>query len=732
MKRIIFLLFCGVSLISTAQSITGFVNPAKQKEDEKQFLQAIQPASIGSMIKTLSEKQHHLGSPGSKAVAEKVLGWMKSWGLDANIETYQVLFPTPKTRLLEMGNYKAILKEASFKEDPSTGQANELPTYNAFSADGDVTAQLVFVNYGIPDDYEMLERMGISVKGKIVIAKYGRSWRGIKPKVAQEHGAIGCLIYSDPEEDGYRKGDVYPKGAFKHESGVQRGSVMDMPVYPGDPLTPNVGATKDAKRLDRMEATNLLKIPVLPISYQDAQPLLAALGGPVAPPDWQGALPITYHVGPGTQAVHLKMVFNWDMVNCYNVIGTIKGSQYPDEWVIRGNHHDAWTYGANDPLSGLAALLEEARVLGEMSKKGWKPKRTMMFCAWDGEEPGLLGSTEWVEDHDAELQQKCVAYINSDGNGRGYLGAGGSHALEVLVEEVSKSVTDPQTMVSVFERKKAAEFVNASSFSAKKTAMASKTATLSALGSGSDYSAFLQHLGLPTLNLGFGGESSGGEYHTNFDTYAHYEKYKDPGFAYGAALSQVAGLSALRLASADILPFDFTRLYKTVDGYLQDLQKTTDNLREVTAIENKAIADSLYQLAQNPEAPLAPPATQKEVPFLDFSPIQNAMVALEKTTTALKEKTAAIATDPSKWANWNKVLYQAEQQLLSPDGLPRRGWYRHTLYAPGFYTGYGVKTLPGVREAIEQRAFEEAHQQIQILAVALEQLNIHLNKLIKQ
>ncbi len=731
MKRFSFLfVFSIIFLTGITQKITGFSDAQNQLETEKQFKQAIQPASIGNMIKTLSEKQHHLGSAGSKAVAEKVLGWMKSWGLDAKIESYQVLFPTPKTRVLEMGTYKATLKEVAFKEDPSMGQANELATYNAFSADGDVTGSLVFVNYGIPDDYEMLERMGISVKGKIVIAKYGKSWRGIKPKVAQEHGAIGCLIYSDPEEDGYRRGDVYPKGAFKHESGVQRGSVMDMPVYPGDPLTPNVGATADAKRLDRMEATNLLKIPVLPISYQDAQPLLAALGGPVAPPDWQGALPITYHVGPGTQAVHLKLAFNWDMVNCYNVIGTIKGSQYPDEWVIRGNHHDAWTYGANDPLSGLAALLEEARVVGEMSKKGWKPKRTMMFCAWDGEEPGLLGSTEWVEDHALELQQKCVTYINSDGNGRGYLGAGGSHALEVLMEEVSKSVTDPQTGVSVFERRKAAEFVNANGLAAKKAAAGNNTATLNALGSGSDYSAFLQHLGLPTLNLGFGGESGGGEYHTNFDTYVHYEKYKDPGFAYGSALSQIAGITALRLASADLLPFDFTRLQKTIDGYLQDLQKTTDNLREITLLENKALRDSLYILTINPEAPLAAPAPKKEVPFMDFSAVQNAMVALEKTTNAVKEKSGEALKNPGTRALWNKVFYQAEQQLLSPDGLPRRGWYRHTLYAPGFYTGYGVKTLPGVREAIEQREFEEAQQQIKILAAALEKFNQHLATLL--
>ena len=713
-----------------AQQISGFVNTTAAQETEKQFTSAINAQEIGNRIKVLSLRQHHLGSPGSKAVAQQVLGWMKNWGLDAKIETYKVLFPTPKTRVLEMGTYKATLKEAAINTDPSTGQVDELATYNAWSADGDVIAPLVFVNYGIPADYEMLDRMGISVKGKIVIARYGRSWRGIKPKVAQEHGAIGCIIYNDPQEDGYRKGDVYPKGAFKHETGVQRGSVMDMPIYPGDPLTPNVGATNNATRLERLKAPNLLKIPVLPISYKDAQPLLAALEGPVAPADWQGALPITYHVGPGTQNVHLKMEFNWDMVDCHNVIGTIKGSEYPDEWVIRGNHHDAWTYGANDPISGLAALLEEARVLGEMTKTGWKPKRTMMFCAWDGEEPGLIGSTEWVEDHAIELQKKCVAYINSDANGRGYLDAGGSHSLEVLMDEISKTVTDPQTGVSIFERMKAAEFVNASSLAVKKTVTGKNNLTLDALGSGSDYSAFLQHLGLSTLNLGFGGEDNGGEYHTNFDTYAHYATFKDPGFVYGAALSKVAGLAALRLATADFLPYDFSKLYKTIDGYAKDLQTVTDNLRETTLLENTALINNYYVLAKNPTAPLLPPVARKEVPFLDFSPLQNALTELEKTTTALQVIAAKLKDTPAAWANWNKKMYQAEQQLLSEKGLPRREWYRHTLYAPGFYTGYGVKTLPGVREAIEQRDFIEAQEQIKVLAGAIEKFRSYLQTLL--
>ncbi len=532
---------CLLNIAASAQTktITGFTeqSAAQQFILEQNFDKNLSAANIGNTIKDLSSKSHNLGSPGSKAVAENIYNRFKSYGFDVRIDTYRVLFPTPKIRVLEMispTTYKAVLKEPALKEDATSGQADQLPTYNAFSADGDVTSELIFVNYGVPEDYDILERMGIDVKGKIVIAKYGHSWRGIKPKVAQEHGAIGCIIYSDPKDDGYYQGDVYPKGAFKNEYGVQRGSVMDMPTYPGDPLTPNVGATANAQRIaNHNEAPNLLKIPVLPISYHDAQPLLQALEGPVAPDDWRGSLPFTYHIGPGKTKVHLKLEFNWNLVPCYDVIATIKGSQYPDEWVIRGNHHDAWVNGANDPISGQAALLEEAKSIGELLKTGWKPKRTIVYCAWDGEEPALIGSTEWVEDHATELQQKAVLYINSDANGRGFLGAEGSHALETFMTEVANDVTDPQTNVSVLQRLKAQQIVNASAIKDKKDAMEKKGIALGALGSGSDYSPFIQHLAVPALNLGFGGEDNGGEYHSIYDSYDDYRRFKDPSFEYG-------------------------------------------------------------------------------------------------------------------------------------------------------------------------------------------------------
>jgi N-acetylated-alpha-linked acidic dipeptidase len=709
-----------------AQSISGFneKNTARQLEVESKFDQLLSNVAIGETIKELSSKPHHLGSARGKEVAEYIKSKFTAWGLDAKIETYQVLFPTPKSRVLEMTSptsYRALLKEPAFKEDATSGQQDQLPTYNAWSADGDVTGELVFVNYGLPEDYETLASLGIDVDGKIVIAKYGRSWRGIKPKIAQEHGAIGCIIYSDPRDDGYARGDVYPKGAYKNEFGVQRGSIMDMVIYPGDPLTPGVGATEKAERLDRLKAPNLLKIPVLPISYHDAQPLLAALEGTVAPGDWAGGLPITYHIGPGKTRVHLKVAFDWKLVPAFNVIGMIKGAEAPDEWVIRGNHHDAWVNGANDPISGMAALMEEAKALGTLTKGGWKPKRTMVFCAWDGEEPGLLGSTEWVEDHEDELKKKGVVYINSDSNGRGFLDADGSHALETLMYEVAKGVVDPKTKVSVYERQKSQRAISASGAKAKKDELNKKELNLGALGSGSDYSSFLQHVGVPVLNLGFGGEDNGGEYHSIYDSYDDYTRFKDPTFEYGVALSKVAGRAALRMANADVLPFDFRSLHKTIEGYVSNLTSQLDQMRESTSVENRLVKESHYTLASDPTKTYKAPLAKAEVPYLDFSALQNALLALGKSCEQLNTLwQKAIASGNA--STLNSKLYQAEQQLLSKEGLPRRSWYKHTLYAPGFYTGYGVKTMPGIREAIEQRDWKEAQEQIAVDAAAINRL----------
>src|SRR3989475_901705 len=394
-----------------------------EREWETKFRALPSPDSLREYMRHLSARPHHVGSLYDKANAEWILAKFKSFGLDAQIESFEVLFPTPKERVVELvapTKFVAKLQEPPVAGDPTSSQQPEqLPTYNAYSADGDVTAPLVYVNFCVPADYERLERLGVSVKGAIVIARYFGSWRGIKPQVAAEHGAAGCLIYSDPRDDGYRQGDVYPQGPWRPRDGVQRGSVADMPRYPGDPLTPGVGATPGAKRLPLAEAQTITKIPVLPISYGDAQPLLAAVRGPMAPDAWRGALPLTYRIGPGPAKAHLRVKSDWSTKPLYDVIARLPGASAADQWIMRGNHHDAWVNGAQDPISGLVPLLEEARALGQLARQGWKPRRTIIYAAWDGEEPGLLGSTEWVEAHGDELRQHGAGYINSDVNSRG-------------------------------------------------------------------------------------------------------------------------------------------------------------------------------------------------------------------------------------------------------------------------------------------------------------------------
>ena len=731
-KKLIILSCLGIVLnnLKAQSNLLGFKSGDNEIKNEKLFDAQLSAKRVGENIKLLSSVPHHVGSVGGKFVAEEIVKVFKAAGWDTKIETYQLMFPTPITRMLEMSgatNYKAKLKETPLKEDATSNQADQLPTYNCWSADGDVSANLVFVNYGLPEDYETLAKYGIDVKGKIVIAKYGRSWRGIKPKVAQEHGAIGCLIYSDPGDDGYGAGDEYPIGAFKNDQTVQRGSIMDMVIYPGDPTTPNGASIEGASRVDHNDAKNLLKIPVLPISYGDAAPLLKDMSGPVAPRNWGGGLPFTYHIGPSNSMVHLKLAFDWKIRPGLNVIATIKGSEYPDQWVIRGNHHDAWVNGAADPISGMAAELEEAIAIGSLLKKGWRPKRTLVYCAWDAEEPGLMGSTEWVENHATELQSKAVAYINSDGNGRGFLGAEGSHAFAPLITEISKTVLDPQTGVSVFERSKAARAAEASTVAEKKEEFNATSYPLGAMGSGSDYSSFIQHLGIPSLNIGYGGEDDGGEYHSIYDSYDMYQRFKDPSFQYGVTLAQTAGRVVLRLADADALQFDFTELHKTVKGYINELVNKVDQLRDKANVENELINNKAYIYAADPTKKLSTPQLMTPVPYIDFSPVLNALLHLKNAAAHIEE--AKKTNDQNKLAYLNAKIYSAEQQLLTKNGLPRRPWFKHSLYAPGFYTGYGVKTVPGVREAIEQKNWQEVNEQMKEVSNSIERLAVYLEQL---
>ena len=730
------LLFIFFTATLNAQKIMGFsdATASKQLDWEKQFDVQLSAKNQDTWMQFLTSHPHHLSSPQGKLNADYMAGLFKSWGFQTEITEYSVLFPTPTFRLLELLGakpYKAKLEESTLKEDRTSGQKNEqLPSYNAYSADGDITAELVFVNRGIPEDYAELEKMGISVKGKIVIAKYGGSWRGIKPKVAAENGAIGCIIYSDPQNDGYSQGDVYPEGAFRPKDGVQRGSVMDMPVYPGDPLTPGVGATKDAKRLNRSEAVTIMKIPVLPISYEDALPLLQSLKGPVVPAAWRGGLPITYHVGPSIEKVHLKLQFNWDLKPLFNVVAKLPGSEFPDEWIIRGNHHDGWVNGAADPISGMVAEMDEARAIGELVKKGFKLKRTIVYCAWDGEEPSLLGSTEWAEDHQQELKKKAVAYINTDGNSRGFIGAGGSHTLEPFFNEIADVVMDPQTGVSIKERKYAASMVEGDK-AARAKLMGKKDIKLEALGAGSDWSGFLQFLGIASMNLGFGGEGSGGEYHSIYDSYDHFVKFKDPGFQYGVTLAKTAGRAMLRLANAEVLPVDVNSFYKTVNEYVTELKTLLDNTRSETEQENKMIKDKLYDLAKDPVKGFQSPKTKDIVPFLNFSELENKMAQLKNSTEEFQKSYGNGTQLPAdKQKELNEILFKIERSLINEKGLPRRSWYKHQVYAPGYYTGYGVKTLPGIREAIEQRNWKEAQENIEIVSKTMETYAAQVQKAI--
>jgi len=705
-----------------------------EREWETKFKAIPEPARMRDMMQRLAARPHHVGSPYDKQNAEWIRDQYASYGWDAKIETFDVLFPTPTERVLEMvapTTYKAVLQEPVVPGDPTTSQrAEQLPTYNAYSVDGDVTGPLVFVNYGVPADYEELERRGISVKGAIVIAKYGGSWRGIKPKVAAEHGAVGCLIYSDPADDGYGGGAVFPRGPMRPPQGAQRGSVADMPTYPGDPLTPGVGATKDAKRLDVRQAPTLTKIPVLPISYGDAQPLLAALTGPVVPERWRGGLPITYRFGPGASRVHLKLKFDFGLKTLYDVIARLPGTTEADQWIIRGNHHDAWVNGAEDPTSGQVAELEEARALGMLYKQGWRPKRTIIYASWDGEEPGLLGSTEWAETHADSLAAHAVAYLNSDTNGRGYLGVEGSHSLESFINGVEKDIVDPESNVSSWKRNQSALLVRGDP-----DARAGDL-RIGALGSGSDFTPFLQHLGIASMNLGYGGEDNGGIYHSVYDDFYWYTHFSDSTFVYGRALAQAVGTTVMRLASADVLPFAFTNLAETTHRYVDELQKLRDARAKEIDAERERVADSVYAIVRDPRDPVGAPRLVSPPPRFDFGPLLDAQDSLsaaaarfEKAYAAWRDGAGSTATQDGSQASEpgaanlaevNRRLLKSERVLLLKDGLKNRPWYKHSLYAPGFYTGYGVKTMPGIREAIEQGEWSDVNGEIARVAEALQ------------
>ena len=723
-SAVLLLLTVALQAADPTPSLRGYSQSAATTEIqwEKKLRDMPDTARLRENMRRLTARPHHVGSPYDKDNAEWIQAQLKSWGLDAKIEALDTLFPTPLERSLELiepVKYKAKLEEPALPEDPTSNQKSEqLPTYNAYSIDGDVTAPVVYVNYGAPADYEELARLGVSVSGAIVLVRYGQTWRGIKPKLAAEHGALACLIYSDPRDDGFFRGEIFPKGPMRPPFGAQRGSVLDLPVQPGDPQTPGVGATPDARKVPLSQVTSLTKIPVMPISYEDAEPLLKNLTGDVVPEAWRGGLPFTYHVGPGPAKAHLHLKFNWDRKPLYSVVARIPGAKFPDEWIIRGNHHDGWVNGAADPVAGASAEMEEARALGELLKQGWKPDRTIIYCFWDGEEPGLLGSTEWAEAHDKELKQHAVAYINSDGNGRGTFSSEGSHTLENFVNSVIKDIQDPETGMTVWRRQRLTDISRAAQ--ERKGEIRSRADTrIGALGSGSDYTVFLDHLGIASVNIGYGGEDQGsGQYHSIYDDFYYYTHFMDTDFAYGKTLAQTGGTMVMRLADASVLPFQFTGFADTVRTYIAEIKRLATDQRAQIKERNAELEDGTYTALADPKRKTVPPSKEPLPPYVNFAPLDEAADELTRAAEGY-ERAFAAAGDQAP-ASVNAKLIQSERVLTDSTGLPNRPWFEHLIYAPGYYTGYGVKTIPGVREAIEQKRPAEVEQQMVRVAKALQ------------
>jgi len=718
---------------------------AQERALEQRFDTHVDPKELGGWLQQLTSGPNQYGSPHDKANAEYILAKFREWGWDAHIEKFSVLIPTPKKLSLEMvapTTYTAKLHEPPVPGDPTSTLGGVLPPYTVYGADGDVTAELVYVNYGMPEDYEELARLGVSVKGKIAIARYGHGWRGLKPLLAEQHGAVGSIIYSDPRDDGYYRGDTYPKGGWRPDQGVQRGSVQNQ-AYQGDPLTPGWGSTPGARRLPLKDAKGILGIPVLPISYADATPMLQALGGPMAPEGWRGALPFAYHVGGGPTKVHLVVEQNWDQQPVYDVIAKLKGSTWPDQWVMRGVHHDGWVFGAYDPLAGTVAMLGEAKAMGALYRQGWRPKRTLVYASWDAEEPGTLGSIEWAETHAKELKQKAVLYVNCDTLARGFLrGEGASPSVVHLITQAAADVTDPETGVSVLERARAhmlvAGLAKGASPEARENAERVRKGgdlPVGALGSGSDYGVFVDHLGITAMDVRFGGEDAdGGIYHSRYDSFAHYVRFGDPGFKYVAAEAKVVGRIIMRTADAKVLPYRLGDFSTTLDRYLGQLHKLVGDTVRTTRQQHDLLDMGAYRLAADPTANVVPPERLSDVAKIDLAPLDEAAKRLGQSVQAYdaayaKRAAGDFAMPAAQLTKVNELLGSMAQTLTDARGLPGREWYKNLLYAPGALTGYSVKTVPGVREAIEARQWAVANQYAGITAGVVDNYRTQLDQL---
>lgn len=681
---------CLVALTLSSYDVFGMrgfttENAITQEQYEAAFQEQVSAERGRYKLRRLSEEPHLAGTENSRKVAEYLHDAFGDYGLKVQMYEYQVYLPYPlevRVELVSPTDYVAFGREASWEWDKDSYETEIVQGYNAYSPDGDVTAELVYVNKGLPEDYQILSDQGISVNGKICIARYGGSYRGVKAKVAGDNGAVGLILYSDPADDGYMRGDVYPRGPWRSADAIQRGTVKYIFQHASDPLTPGWAATADAERIPIAEATDLPKIPVVPLAYRDAEPLLKALAGPNVPADWQGGLPFAYHIGPGPAKVRVKVRCDHGTRSIYNVIATLEGTEYPDQWVILGNHHDAWVYGAADPGSGTVALLEVAESLGKLAEMGMRPKRTIVFAAWDAEEFGILGSTEWVEDLKATLQQKAIAYLNVDiaATGRRFY-VSAIPSLRALIREVTQRVVDPWTLKPVYE--------------SWKMRQGKEIPQVGNLGSGSDHSPFIGHAGIPAVSMGFGGPY--GVYHAMQDNFYWMEHFGDPTFQYQAAMAKIWGTLALQLANADILPFD----YETY---------ATDLMTPLKLLQNSGSKNKIAK---------------------DIGELDRLLTEWQQAAGLLNRELASYLAlgDLSAIMEINQRLYQLERNLTTEAGLPLRPWFKHLIYAPGLNTGYAAVVFPGVLDALEHGDDAAVHAELDKLVTALTQMIQGINEI---
>jgi N-acetylated-alpha-linked acidic dipeptidase len=717
-------------------AIQGFFpkHVAEERVTEQKLLAIPDPSHAEANSRRLTSEPHMAGTEASHRVAEWLRDQYQSFGFDTTIESFSVWLPAPAERLLELkttgpsGPQTQALAtpEQPFEADKDSYDSRAVPAFNAYSASGDVTAPVVYVNYGMSDDYARLDKIGVSVAGKVVLARYGEGFRGVKAQLAQEHGAAGLLIYSDPADDGYFAGDPDPRGPWRPWSGIQRGSVLYTSIYPGDPLTPGVGATSTATRFSPNDAKNLPHIPVLPINALDAQAIFSHMDGAVVPKGWQGAIPLTYHLGPGGAVVHLKLKMDYQQRMIYDVIARLRGAD-DDSWVLFGNHHDAWVFGAVDPNSGTASMLEAARALGQLSRAGWKPKRTIVFCEWDAEEFGLIGSTEWVETHATELQKKALAYVNTDvGVAGADFGASAVPSFKEMIRDAASAVSDPRVSRSIYQvwQERVAADTQTSTGVARPEPkpLDGETVNIGVLGAGSDFCPFLDHIGIPSIDMGFNGPY--GVYHSQYDDFYWMKHFGDPTFAYHAAMARILGIMALRLSNADVIPFNYPSYAAAISHAITGLQGHQEEKANLAGQNSSAqkspnVSPDLRQIDLQPimkaSADFTAAARRAQQAVERFEASGTGAI----TGSATLDSATQLDNSQLNLTALNHELAGVEQAFLSPQGLAGRPWYRHEIYAPGSYTGYASVVLPGVTEALGRKDLAAAQEGATELAAAL-------------